>query len=464
MFDTGGDYNLLNMDGIDPNDIATLLKLYLRELPSPLMPPALLEQFQSLLSTDRQICHTLRSILIRLPPQNYVVLSFLCHHLSKIASHAEKTKMTVSNLGVVFAPTLAIGSVLFKALLGGFYDGVDTFENREQGLQIVWGVSSQDTRNDIQENYEGENVNIIQERGHNDVDKEYRGSDDDKEEYIDPAVSGLVGDKEEYIDPSVSELVGDKEEYIDSDRNKEDESSYQDQGHNKYQDSNQDPSQQATLIITPFSDNDFGHKGSYFPSPVSHQGSGPVNSDNRTNVESVPEDPLSSTTLSSISLEDITSNDDSILMKAMLEREEVATKAPPPSSPTILGSIQGLSAQAPSATGILDLPSHLTSTATISSELNTTSTASNFSETHKNSGLGLSFPSASIPNLSQNTSALQIAVNTGTEDSTLFSTFAEGIANESLSRKSNENSRIDKLSSLKDASDASRLSLIPLKI
>jgi len=31
MFDSGKDYNLLAMDGIDPNDIATLLKLYLRE-------------------------------------------------------------------------------------------------------------------------------------------------------------------------------------------------------------------------------------------------------------------------------------------------------------------------------------------------------------------------------------------------------------------------------------------------
>lgn len=31
MFDTGKDHNLLAMEGIDPNDIATLLKLYLRE-------------------------------------------------------------------------------------------------------------------------------------------------------------------------------------------------------------------------------------------------------------------------------------------------------------------------------------------------------------------------------------------------------------------------------------------------
>ncbi|KAF8949486.1 hypothetical protein BGZ47_000027 [Haplosporangium gracile] len=176
MFDTGKDYNLLTMDAIDANDIATLLKLYLRELPSPLLPPILLEQFQSLLTTDRHICHTLRGILIRLPRPNYVVLSYLCHHLSKIASHSDKTKMTVSNLGVVFAPTLSIGSVLFKALLGGFYDGADTPENREKGLKIVWG-------------------GLLQDIGYGWSDEDEDGNSQDE--------SGLAsGEKAEYQDPS----------------------------------------------------------------------------------------------------------------------------------------------------------------------------------------------------------------------------------------------------------------------
>ncbi|KAF9928493.1 hypothetical protein FBU30_002342 [Linnemannia zychae] len=149
MFDSGKDHNLLTMDGIDPNDIATLLKLYLRELPTPLLPAVFLEQFQTLLSTDRQICHNLRGILIGLPRPNYVVLSYLCHHLSRIAAHSEKTKMNVSNLGVVFAPTLSIGSVLFKALLGGYYDPIDTPESREKGLKIVWGGLLQDVEYDV---------------------------------------------------------------------------------------------------------------------------------------------------------------------------------------------------------------------------------------------------------------------------------------------------------------------------
>ncbi|KAF9437456.1 hypothetical protein BGZ76_000662 [Entomortierella beljakovae] len=144
MFDSGKDIKLLSMEAIDPNDIATLLKLYLRELPSPLLPAVFLEQFQSVISTDRQVCHSLRGILLRLPRSNYVVLSFLCHHLSRIAGHSDKTKMNISNLAVVFAPTLSIGSILFKALLGGYYDTNETPESRENGLKIVWGGLLQD--------------------------------------------------------------------------------------------------------------------------------------------------------------------------------------------------------------------------------------------------------------------------------------------------------------------------------
>src|SRR5690554_2820119 len=59
--------------------------------------------------------------------------------------------MNVSNLGVVFAPTLSIGSVLFKALLGGYYDTADTMESREKGLKIVWGGLLQGFEYDVQE-------------------------------------------------------------------------------------------------------------------------------------------------------------------------------------------------------------------------------------------------------------------------------------------------------------------------
>ncbi|KAF9359706.1 hypothetical protein BGX26_011654 [Mortierella sp. AD094] len=443
MFDTGRDYNLMTMDGIEPNDIATLLKLYLRELPSPLMPPALLEQFQSLLSTDRQICHTLRGILVCLPPHNYVVLSFLCHHLSKIASHDDKTKMTVSNLGVVFAPTLAIGSVLFKALLGGFFDGADTPENREKGLEIVWGGALQDAGNDIQEHPEDEDRRIAQGQEPNESEptkEEYNGSDRDKEEYN------------------------------DSDRDKEDNNLNQDQDVYQNQLSNQEPSQiplshqQVMPTMSPFSDHYASDQGSNFP-PVSHQDINPLDAENRADAERTPEDPFSSATPSSISLEDVADNEledaadneESKLIKAMMEREEVATKPPPPSVPSTPGLVRNFSDQGAFTTSTPAPPSHLTSTATISGDLNTTSTSNSISSDFKIPELGLSPPSMSIPTSSQNAEALHVTVNTGAETPTSFPTSTDGTAKELLPRKSNEDSGHEKSPPVKSTTEAPQL-------
>ncbi|KAG0379515.1 hypothetical protein BGX24_000113 [Mortierella sp. AD032] len=96
--------------------------------------------------------------------------------------------MTVSNLGVVFAPTLSMGSVLFKALLGGFYDGADTPENREKGLKIVWG-------------------GLLQDMGYETLNWT------DEDDHDDPGESGLrSGDKAELGDKAE---FGDKAELLD---------------------------------------------------------------------------------------------------------------------------------------------------------------------------------------------------------------------------------------------------------
>jgi hypothetical protein len=51
--------------------------------------------------------------------------------------------MTVTNLALVFAPTLAIGHILFQALLSAFCDGIEKPEKCEMGLQAVWSEQLQ---------------------------------------------------------------------------------------------------------------------------------------------------------------------------------------------------------------------------------------------------------------------------------------------------------------------------------
>ncbi|KAF9159649.1 hypothetical protein DFQ26_006314 [Actinomortierella ambigua] len=123
LFDQGQDYDFLQKGHEPPNphDVATLLKLYLRELPAPIIPSAMLPAFTQAAasSSSGDAGPDLREQLKQLPLENYLLLATLCQHLSTLAEYEAVTKMSMSNLGLIFCPTLQIGSALFKQLLGG---------------------------------------------------------------------------------------------------------------------------------------------------------------------------------------------------------------------------------------------------------------------------------------------------------------------------------------------------------
>ncbi|KAF9335303.1 hypothetical protein BG006_000370 [Podila minutissima] len=137
MFDHGLDYDFLQKghEPQNPHDVATLLKLYLRELPAPIIPSETMPTFSNIdFTAPQQQFHKLKESLGLIPLENYILLGTLCRHLSNLADYESCTKMNISNLGLIFCPTLQIGSVLFKNLLGG--DGDD--EERARRLKIVW--------------------------------------------------------------------------------------------------------------------------------------------------------------------------------------------------------------------------------------------------------------------------------------------------------------------------------------
>ncbi|XP_059200952.1 rho GTPase-activating protein 29-like isoform X2 [Centropristis striata] len=129
-FENGKD--LVELSDLSPHDISNVLKLYLRQLPEPLIlyryyndiiglakecQRVLVEEADKPQSTQtgekggasvqlNRVIFKIRDLLHQLPTANYRTLRFLIAHLNRVTEQAEENKMTASNLGIIFGPTL----------------------------------------------------------------------------------------------------------------------------------------------------------------------------------------------------------------------------------------------------------------------------------------------------------------------------------------------------------------------
>ncbi|XP_053522302.1 protein FAM13A isoform X2 [Artibeus jamaicensis] len=95
----------LRTDG-DVCSAASLLKLFLRELPESVIPSALHPRFLQLFQDDRDDAQesSLRDLIKELPDTHYCLLKYLCQFLTKVAKHHVQNRMNVRNLATVFGP------------------------------------------------------------------------------------------------------------------------------------------------------------------------------------------------------------------------------------------------------------------------------------------------------------------------------------------------------------------------
>nr|XP_009676152.1 PREDICTED: rho GTPase-activating protein 22 isoform X1 [Struthio camelus australis] len=94
----------------DVHTVASLLKLYLRELPEPVIPFAKYEDFIScgqLLSKDEgEGTQELVKQVKNLPQANYNLLKYICKFLDEVQAYSSVNKMSVQNLATVFGPNI----------------------------------------------------------------------------------------------------------------------------------------------------------------------------------------------------------------------------------------------------------------------------------------------------------------------------------------------------------------------
>ncbi|XP_022594409.1 rho GTPase-activating protein 24-like [Seriola dumerili] len=94
----------------DVHTVASLLKLYLRQLPEPLVPHSCYQDFllcgQKLRSDRTQGLGEFRNLLHELPVANFNLLNFICQFLNEVQSYSGSNKMSDQNLATVFGPNI----------------------------------------------------------------------------------------------------------------------------------------------------------------------------------------------------------------------------------------------------------------------------------------------------------------------------------------------------------------------
>uniref|UniRef100_A0A8C4Z677 Rho GTPase activating protein 45b n=1 Tax=Gadus morhua TaxID=8049 RepID=A0A8C4Z677_GADMO len=115
VFENGKE--LVELSQCSPHDISNVLKLYLRQLPEPIM---LFRLYHSLMGLSKESLQheaespenegaeggKLRNLLKELPKTNMATLRYIVRHLRRISELEQDNKMSPSNLGIVFGPSL----------------------------------------------------------------------------------------------------------------------------------------------------------------------------------------------------------------------------------------------------------------------------------------------------------------------------------------------------------------------
>ncbi|XP_060594720.1 rho GTPase-activating protein 18-like isoform X6 [Ruditapes philippinarum] len=95
-------------DDLTPNDVAALLKQFLRDLPVPLLTDEYIEAFAQVenLPDKKQQLHALNLLILLLPTVHRDTLNVLLEFLERVIEQKDTNKMSLNNVAMIMAPNL----------------------------------------------------------------------------------------------------------------------------------------------------------------------------------------------------------------------------------------------------------------------------------------------------------------------------------------------------------------------
>uniref|UniRef100_A0A7S3Y9H3 Rho-GAP domain-containing protein n=1 Tax=Lotharella globosa TaxID=91324 RepID=A0A7S3Y9H3_9EUKA len=123
----------------DVHNAAGCLKLWLRELPEPLIPFQYYKPFLNASTVEEY-----RKLIQSIPTINQELLSYLCQFLEELSTYHEITRMHTKNIALVFAPNLLRSEV--EDPMEAFQNSdkkIDTFSDVIKHVHPIFGVERQ---------------------------------------------------------------------------------------------------------------------------------------------------------------------------------------------------------------------------------------------------------------------------------------------------------------------------------
>lgn len=131
-----GDRPSIDLTTTDVHTVASLLKMYLRDLPSPLIPISFYDSVMHIITRELDLfpdesVEKLAKIICTLPPASYNLLHYLCRFLHEVGQRSEVNRMTEMNLATVFSQSFIEPEDDDPALLMG------TADNRSKAAFVL---------------------------------------------------------------------------------------------------------------------------------------------------------------------------------------------------------------------------------------------------------------------------------------------------------------------------------------